>query len=86
MTFQEGQIVISKSGHDTMESYIILSVQDEYVYLVNGTTKTIAKPKKKNMKHIQPLKYVSDEFSSLKKEGKLTDEFVKALIRKLKTD
>jgi len=40
----------SMSGHDRNQYYLIIKKDDEFVYLVNGTTKPLTKPKKKNRK------------------------------------
>lgn len=49
----EGNIVISLSGKDKGEHYIVLNVKDNYAYLVNGKSRKLTKPKKKNIKHLQ---------------------------------
>lgn len=56
-----GMFVRSKAGHDSKNVYIIYEETEEYVYLVDGKTKTIEHPKKKNKKHIQPIKKYRDE-------------------------
>lgn len=53
-----GQIVISKSGRDKNRMFIIMDIQGEYVYLVDGQLRKLEKPKKKKTKHIQQTKYV----------------------------
>lgn len=53
----------SMSGHDRNQYYLIIKKDDEFVYLVNGTTKPLTKPKKKNRKHIQIIKHISDEIT-----------------------
>ena len=55
----------SMSGHDRNQYYLIIKKEDEFVYLVNGTTKPLTKPKKKNRKHIQIIKHKSDEITGL---------------------
>lgn len=58
MEYQIGQIVYSKSGHDKAEAMMILSVEDRYLYLVNGKTRKLVKPKRKKMIHVQPTHYI----------------------------
>lgn len=48
-----GQFAYSKCGHDKQKMFIIVNVTDEYVYLCDGKTRKIEKPKKKKKKHIQ---------------------------------
>ncbi len=47
-----GRIVRSKSGHDKGKFYVVLYAADNEVYLSDGRLKPIAKPKRKNIKHI----------------------------------
>jgi len=55
--YEFGSIVISKAGHDKGEYFVILKSVDEYVYLMDGIHKTLEKPKKKNIKHVQCINY-----------------------------
>ena len=48
------------AGHDKNHYYLILEEREEYVLLVNGTTRPLAKPKKKNKKHIQIIKRIPE--------------------------
>ena len=51
-----GRVVISTQGHDEGRWYAILSVLDErMVLLVDGDTRKLAKPKKKQVKHLRAL-------------------------------
>ena len=51
--FEIGMLAKSKVGHDAGHLYVILEVDDAYVYLVDGCIRTISKPKKKKKKHVQ---------------------------------
>ena len=48
-----GQIVFSKQGRDKGRVMVIITVDGEYAYLVDGCTRRLVKPKKKKAKHIQ---------------------------------
>lgn len=50
-----GQLVTSKAGHDKGTLYVIVAQEDDFVYLCDGRLKTPEKPKKKRLKHIQPM-------------------------------
>ena len=53
---EPGRVVISTQGHDAGRWYAIVSVLDErMVLLVDGDTRKLAKPKKKQVKHLQAL-------------------------------
>ena len=48
-----GRFAISKAGHDKTQIYVITAVEGDFVYLCDGRLKTLEKPKKKRVKHIQ---------------------------------
>ena len=50
-----GMFARSKAGHDKGRLYLIEKTEGEYVYLVDGARRTLAKPKKKKQKHIQVI-------------------------------
>ena len=53
---EPGRVVISTQGHDAGRWYAVLSVLDDrFVLLCDGETRKLAKPKKKQVKHIQAL-------------------------------
>ena len=56
-----GKFATSKAGHDKNTVYIIVACDKTNVYLCDGKLKTISKPKKKNMKHIQIINRTVDE-------------------------
>lgn len=47
------RIAISTAGHDINEIYVAFGISQDEVLLANGRSKTIAKPKKKNPKHVR---------------------------------
>lgn len=51
--YEIGMLAKSKAGHDAGHVYVILDVDDAYVYLVDGSIRTLDKPKKKKKKHVQ---------------------------------
>ena len=53
-----GQIVFSKRGRDKGRAMIVIAVDGEYAYLVDGKYRPLEKPKKKKAKHIQVTKDV----------------------------
>lgn len=76
-----GQIVISDAGHDKGQHYVIIEANDEYVYLVDGKSKKLSNPKKKNRKHIQLTNDVHSEIVARHNEGSLMN---KDIVRVLK--
>ena len=60
MSVSVGQVVFAKAGRDKGNVFIVISLQDEYLYLVDGKRRTLDKPKKKKVKHVQPANYVAN--------------------------
>ena len=56
-----GEFAKSKAGHDKDEIFVIINIEDEYVYLVDGKSRMIEKPKKKKIKHIQVINKIDSE-------------------------
>lgn len=48
-----GMLAKATAGHDTGQLYIIIQEDPAYVYLADGRTRTLGKPKRKKKKHIQ---------------------------------
>ena len=73
MKYREGDLARSMAGHDTGNYFIILADDGEYVILVDGISRTMEKPKRKNKKHVQLIR----------REGGMpaTDEAVRLCIR-----
>ena len=53
-----GAVVLSISGREKGEIFIITSVDNDYCCLANGTTRTIENPKKKNKKRFKSAKII----------------------------
>ena len=49
----KGQVVISKCGRDKGLALVVLSTEGEYAFIVDGKLRTLVKPKKKKVKHLQ---------------------------------
>lgn len=65
MKYAVGMFARSLAGHDKNKLYLIIQAEDEYVYLVDGEIRTLARPKKKKKKHIQ-IDYQVLEFAKQK--------------------
>ena len=53
MDYQPGCPARSLAGHDKDQYYVILSVDEDWVFLGDGRKRRQDNPKKKNKKHIQ---------------------------------
>ena len=54
-------LATSKAGHDKNQVYVILEETNDFYLIANGTTKPIAKPKKKKKIHLQIIKNLPSE-------------------------
>jgi len=71
---QYGQIIKSKAGRDQDKIFVIIDIQGEYVYLVDGHFRRIENPKKKKHKHIQPTHIIIETIKhKIENEEKLTN-------------
>ena len=78
------EIVLAKSlaGHDKNHIYVVYEEMDErFLNLVNGTTKTIASPKKKNKMHVQLIKKLPAEIrAKVDSINALDDDSIKEIV------
>lgn len=70
----------SMSGHDRNQIYLVKEKDEKFVYLINGTTKTIDSPKKKSLNHVQLIKKLPVEVLDCIALG-MTDINVKRAIK-----
>lgn len=80
--YEVGCFAVSKAGHDCNEIYVIIKGEREYVYLADGKLRTIEKPKKKKLKHIQIINLVDQEIQAkLSQDKLLINEDIKRAIK-----
>ncbi len=72
----------SLAGHDKDKVYVIVRVDQSYIYLADGSNKCIANPKRKKCKHVQQTGIKNKEIAEKQENGlQLTDEIIKRAIR-----
>ena len=82
-TCKIGEFAKSKAGHDKEEIFIIINKEEEYVYLVDGKSRILDKPKKKKIKHIQVINQIDEELQrKLETNLILRDEDIKRAIKR----
>ncbi|WP_461811930.1 KOW domain-containing RNA-binding protein [Faecalimonas sp.] len=59
--FEVGMLAKSKAGHDKEAVYVVIDLDDSYVYLADGKIRTFEKPKKKKYKHIQIIRKMNKD-------------------------
>ena len=87
MELRKGMLAISKAGHDKDSWYVVLNIEETHALLVNGTNRTMDSPKKKKLKHLQPVNEVPEILQEkLQKEAAWTNEEIKRAIKLAKKD
>jgi ribosomal protein L14E/L6E/L27E len=74
---EQGMFARSLAGHDKGSLYLVKEIKDEYVYLVDGEIRPLARPKKKKIKHIQIIRRIPEEWNP----EKISDDDVKKLLK-----
>ena len=75
-------LATSKAGHDNHQVYVVIKEDENYFYLVNGTTKPMSKPKKKKKIHTQLIKNIpSDVLDEIKDVSTLDDVKIKRILK-----
>ena len=78
MDAHPGEFVYASAGRDEGKCFIVLSVEDNYLYLCDGKSRKVSNPKKKKIKHVR-LTGDKHEFivNKLETVGKLTNKEVR---------
>lgn len=78
-----GKFAFSKAGHDKDVIYVVVAQEGSLVWLCDGRLKTLEKPKKKNIKHIQIINRTVDEelLGRLINKETIFDEQIKYAIK-----
>ena len=50
-----GDVVVSTAGRDRGETLLVIKVQDKYALTVDGRTRKVLSPKRKNIKHLKKV-------------------------------
>ena len=75
----KGAVVLAIAGREKNEIFLILNSDGEFAYIINGKSRTINNPKKKNKKHLHLL--CKSELTHFDIESdKLTDAQVKKFL------
>ncbi|MGN0403790.1 MAG: KOW domain-containing RNA-binding protein [Bariatricus sp.] len=54
--WEEGMLARSLAGHDKEKVYVIIKIEDAYVYLSDGNNRKMDNLKKKKKKHVQLIR------------------------------
>lgn len=85
--YKKGYFARSKAGHDKGKLYIIIegtqeTGSEDFVYVSDGELKSLEKPKRKSVKHIQIIKSCDDKIDTLIQRGQaIRNEDIKRAIK-----
>lgn len=84
MEIKAGSIVRSIAGRDKGDLFIVLSRENEFVYLANGELRKVDRPKKKKLKHVQGFEKISEFIANkLETVGKVTNSEVRKALAEI---
>lgn len=85
--WEPGRLVASTAGRDRGKFYLVLEkVPDNRVHVVDGETRRVANPKRKNEKHLRPYPEMSPEINEKVKAGiRVTDLEVQRALKEIIT-
>jgi len=71
-----GQLVRSKAGHDKGKDFFVIAILNhEYVFVADGESRCVHKPKKKKVKHLQKYHAVSKVIKEAIENGEVLQDF-----------
>ena len=55
MEIDKSSLVVSKAGRDQGQLFYVIDADEQYVYLPDGKSRRLEKPKRKKRKHIEQI-------------------------------
>ena len=55
MEVDKSSLVVSKAGRDQGQLFYVINADEQYVYLADGKSRRLEKPKRKKRKHIEQI-------------------------------
>lgn len=78
--YRAEMLAVSLAGHDKGKQYVVLGQEEDQLLLVNGTTKTLEKPKRKKQKHVQIIRHIPEELADTMSSVR-DDEDIRKILR-----
>ena len=74
------ELALSLAGHDKGHYYVVVGEEAEAVYVADGELKLLARPKRKNRRHIQPIRKLPADVAELL-QNQMDDVVIKRAIK-----
>ena len=55
MEVDKSSLIVSKAGRDQGQLFYVIDADEQYVYLADGKSRRLEKPKRKKRKHIEQI-------------------------------
>ena len=55
MEVDKSSLVVSKAGRDQGQLFYVIDADEQYIYLADGKSRRLEKPKRKKRKHIEQI-------------------------------
>ena len=79
-----GSIVQSLAGRDKGNLFLVVKIEENYVYLVDGDIRKIENPKKKKMKHVELTRFFDGNLAErIARKNKITNQDIKRVIKEI---
>lgn len=79
-----GSIVTSTAGRDKGNYFIVVGIEENYVYIVDGNIRKIERPKKKKLKHIEVTNFINENIAErVNRNNKITNQDIKKVLKEI---
>lgn len=79
MKINVGSVVKATAGRDGGGLFLVVAAEDNYCFIADGKSRKLAKPKRKNMKHLSPT-------DSMININDITDKQLRIRLRQLSAE
>ena len=55
MEVDKSSLIVSKAGRDKGQLFYVIDTDEQYVYLADGKSRKLEKPKRKKLKHVEQV-------------------------------
>ena len=55
MEIDRSSLIVSKAGRDKVQLFFVIDADEQYVYLADGKSRKLEKPKRKKRKHVEQV-------------------------------
>ena len=86
MEIKPGDFVVAMAGREKGKCFVVLSVENQYLYLCNGKNRKLSTPKKIKIKHIKPVGCSDDFICDLLAKGEVTNKIIHHAISEIQSE